>query len=191
MSASSTSVALLSVLHTTNPPQVIFPSSTSTAPTSTSETSINPTTESSSKPTTNPSGKTLDVPCYSPCLLVSTQAEIVALDYNNAVIYPIISNLSNAGAIDVHFILGYIFWFDWIEENIKRANIDGTNITVLHNYITYCHGLAVEWGSSQLYWTGGTNDTISVSDLEGNNRRFLISSSRDQPSGIALDPSRD
>ncbi len=130
----------------------------------------------------------LDLPCHSPCLLVSTRTEIVALDYNNATSYPIISNLSRAVPIDIHFSLGYIFWSDYIEKNIKRANIDGTNVTVLHNDIFYCFGLAVEWGSSQLYWTDEVRDTISVSDLEGNNTHILISSSLDQPRGIALDP---
>ncbi|KAL9960509.1 hypothetical protein ACROYT_G033977 [Oculina patagonica] len=129
----------------------------------------------------------LDVPCNSSCLLVSTQTEIVALDYNNGTSYPIISNLQRAVAIDIHFSLGYIFWSDFIERNIKRANIDGTNVTELHN-IGDCFGLAVEWGSSQLYWTDEVRDTISVSDLEGNNTHILISSSLDNPRGIALDP---
>ncbi|XP_078343000.1 uncharacterized protein LOC144628755 [Oculina patagonica] len=131
--------------------------------------------------------QTLDVPCNSSCLLVSTQTEIVALDYNNGTSYPIISNLQRAVAIDIHFSLGYIFWSDFIERNIKRANIDGTNVTELHN-IGDCFGLAVEWGSSQLYWTDEVRDTISVSDLEGNNTHILISSSLDNPRGIALDP---
>lgn len=129
----------------------------------------------------------MDLPCNSPCLLVSTQTEIVALDYNSATSYPIISNLPHAVAIDIHFRLGYIFWSDFIEQNIKRANIDGTNIIVLHN-VGQCFGLAVEWGSSQLYWTDETSNTISVSDLEGDNTHILVSSSLDEPRGIALDP---
>ncbi|KAL9960474.1 hypothetical protein ACROYT_G033939 [Oculina patagonica] len=132
--------------------------------------------------------KALDVPCNSPCLLVSTQTEIVALDYNNATSYPIISNLSVAVAIDIHFSLGYIFWSDVAENNIKRANIDGTNITILHSNILYCFGLAVEWTSSQLYWTDEGINTISRSDLEGNNADIVVSSNLDEPSGIALDP---
>ncbi|KAL9960475.1 hypothetical protein ACROYT_G033940 [Oculina patagonica] len=128
----------------------------------------------------------MDVFCNSPCLLVSTQTEIVALDYNNATSYPIISNLSVAVAIDIHFSLGYIFWSDVAEDNIKRAYIDGTNITVLHN-VGRCFGLAVEWGSSQLYWTDDVRNTISVSDLEGNNIDTVVSN-LDEPWGIALDP---
>lgn len=129
----------------------------------------------------------MGVPCNSPCLLVSTATHIVALDFENAKSYPIISNLSGANAIDVQFNLGYIFWSDTTELNIKRANSDGTNITVIHNN-TASNGLAVEWRSSQLYWTD-RNGTISVSDLKGNNKRRLLSNV-DQPGEIVLDPER-
>ena len=132
----------------------------------------------------------LGVPCKHPCLLVSTTTEIIALDYNNATTYPIISNLTRAVAIDVHFSMHYIFWSDVVERNIQRANINGTNITVIHNN-TVSDGLAVEWKSSQLYWTD-RNGTISISDLEGNNKRILLSSQGGLASyrGIVLDPER-
>ena len=132
----------------------------------------------------------LGVLCKSPCLLVATPQEIKALDYNSAETYPIFSNLTRAVAIDVHFSLGYIFWSDVTERNIKRANIDGTNITLLHNN-TESDGLAVEWMSSQLYWTD-RNGAISISDLKGNNRRILHPSKhwRATYRGIVLDPER-
>ncbi len=111
------------------------------------------------------------------------------MDFNNGTSYPIISNLAGALAIDIHFSLGYIFWSDYIENNIKRANIDGTNIiTVDHSNTGVFAGLAVEWRSMQLYWTDEINKTISVSDLEGNNRRILVSSNLSQPEGITVDP---
>lgn len=109
------------------------------------------------------------------------------MDYNNATIHPVIWKVTRPVAIDIHFSPGYIFWSDAVEQNIKRANIDGKNITIIHEN-TGCEGLAVEWKSMQLYWTDNTNNSISVSGLEGNNRRFLISSSLDGPSGIMLDP---
>ena len=132
----------------------------------------------------------LGVPCKSPCFLVATPQEIKALDYNSATTYPIISNLTRVGAIDVHFNLGYIFWSDVTEGNIKRANIVGTNITLLHNGIE-SDGLAVDWMSSQLYWTD-RKGAISISDLEGNNRRILHSSKKWRATyrGIVLDPER-
>ena len=110
--------------------------------------------------------------------------------YNSAKIYPLISNLSRAIAIDVHFSLGYIFWSDARDYNIKRSNIDGTNITVIHSNAGDIGGLAVEWMSLQLYWTDEYYDRISVSDLEGNNIRILISLSVDEPRGLVLDPNQ-
>ncbi len=130
----------------------------------------------------------LVVPCNSPCLLVSIASQIIALDYNNVTSHPVISGLSTAVALDIHYNLGYIFWSDVKELNIKRANIDGTSIKVIRNNTGICEGLAVEWNSSLLYWTDSTNDTISVSDLEGNNKRILVSSNLEEPRGIALDP---
>ncbi|KAL9960493.1 hypothetical protein ACROYT_G033961 [Oculina patagonica] len=132
----------------------------------------------------------LGVPCNSPCFLVTARTEIKAVDYNNGTSYPIISNLTRPFAIDIHFSLGYIFWSDGIERNIKRANIDGTNITTVHNNTGNCGALAVEWISMQLYWTDQINNMISASHLEGNNRRILVSSNLDQPEGIALDPNQ-
>ena len=128
----------------------------------------------------------LPVRCDSPCLLVSATTEIVTLDFDNVISHPIISGLSRAVAIDVHYTLGYIFWSDVTEYKIKRSCIDGTNIKIIHDNTGVCDGLAVT--SSQLYWTDQTNNTISVSDLEGNNTRILVSVSLDEPRGIVLDP---
>ena len=68
---------------------------------------------------------------------------------------------------------------------IQRSNMDGTNITVIH-YGVLCRGLAVEWDSFQLYWTSYFQ-TIMVSDLDGNNKRTVVSSLLG-PTDIVLDP---
>ena len=91
-------------------------------------------------------------------------------------------------AIDVHFSLGYIFWSDVWEQNIKRSGIDGSGKTIIISNIGVCDGLAVQWRTSQLYWTDTTHDTISVSDLAGKNERRLLSLGLDKPRDIALDP---
>ena len=113
--------------------------------------------------------------------------QIMALDYNNNASHSLISNLSSSAAVDFHYELGYMFWSDIYERNIKRSNMDGTNITVIQ-VIADCYGLAVEWNSMQLYWTDWRNRSISVSDLEGNNRRVFNCSISDYPIGIVLDP---
>ena len=118
---------------------------------------------------------------------MSTSTEIVALDFVSVTSHAIVSG-SRVVAVDVHFSLGYIFWSDVAEFKLKRSCIDGTNVTIINNNVGVCDGLAVEWMTSQLYWTDTTNDSIWVSDLEGNNPRILVYTGLDEPRGIALDP---
>ncbi|XP_022793554.1 E-selectin-like isoform X2 [Stylophora pistillata] len=124
-------------------------------------------------------------PCNSPLLLVSTYGSVVAVDLDNNSSHKVTSNLSEPLALDFHYNLGYIFWSDRTESNIKRSNMDGTNITVIHNNVQSL-GLAVEWNSLQLYWTDYDNRRISLSDLEGNNRTTVLSTIA--PGDIVVDP---
>ena len=73
------------------------------------------------------------------------------------------------------------------ERKIKRFRIDEAKTTTIIAGIGACDGLAVDWRASQLYWTDTTKDTISVSDLDGNNQRVLISLGLEEPRAIALD----
>ena len=84
--------------------------------------------------------------------------------------------------------MGYIFWSDVLDQNIKRSGIDGSGTVIIIDNIGVCDGLAVEWRTSKLYWTDTTHDTISVSDLSGNNQRSLLSLGLDEPRDIAVDP---
>ena len=122
-------------------------------------------------------------PCNSPCLLVADFDRVLALDYDNKSIFPVVSVSSRVRNVDFHYNQGYIFWCD--VGSIQRSNMDGTNITVIH-YGVLCRGLAVEWDSFQLYWASYFQ-TIMVSDLDGNNKRTVVSSLLG-PTDIVLDP---
>ena len=121
-------------------------------------------------------------------MLVSNTTDIVAADYGKAQVNSVILSLTRAVAIDVHFSLGFIFWSDVTELNIKRFRIDVESTTTVITNIGVCDGLAVQWRTSQLYWTDTTYNSISVSDLDGNNQLTLISSALEEPRAIALDP---
>ena len=125
--------------------------------------------------------------CSPPCLLITNTSDVVALDYKTAALTSVVSGLTRAVAIDVHFSLGYIFWSDVTEKNIKRFRIDIASSTTIITGIGVCDGLAVDWRASQLYWTDTTYDTITVSDLDGNNKVRLISTGLEEPRAIALD----
>ena len=75
-------------------------------------------------------------------------------------------------------------------QNIKRSGIDGSSITTIIINIGVCDGLAVQWTTSELYWTDTTHDTISKSDLSGNNQQTVLSLGLDEPRDIALDPDK-
>ena len=126
--------------------------------------------------------------CTPPCLLVSNTTDIVAVDYGKAQVNSMILSLTRAVALDVHLSLGFIFWSDVTELNIKRFRIDVESTTTVITNIGVCDGLAVQWRTSQLYWTDATYNSISVSDLDGNNQLTLISSALEEPRAIALDP---
>ena len=125
--------------------------------------------------------------CSPPCLLISNTSDILAVDYKTAAVRSIISGLTRAVALDVHFSLGFIFWSDVAEQNIKRFRIDTASTTTVITGIGVCDGLAVDWRALELYWTDTTHNTISVSDLDGKNQRTLISLGFDQPRAINLD----
>ena len=109
------------------------------------------------------------------------------MDYKTAALNAVVSGLTRAVAIDIHFSLGYIFWSDVMERNIKRFRINvASTATIIHG-IGVCDGLAVDWRASKLYWTDTTYDTISVSNLDGNNQSLLVSSGLDEPRALALD----
>ena len=129
----------------------------------------------------------LDVSCNSSCLLVSAETKIIGIDYDLTTTHTILSNLTRTAFIDVHVNLSYIFWSDETEQNIKRSNLNGSDIRIIINKTGAHDGLAVQWKTSQLYWTDALHGIISVSDLEGNNQRTIVSG-LDQPRGIALDP---
>lgn len=120
-------------------------------------------------------------------MLLSNTTDILAVDYRTAAVRSIISGLKRAVALDVHFSLGYVFWSDVTERNIKRFRIDVARTATIITGIGVCDGLAVDWRASELYWTDTTYDTISVSDLDGYNQRTLISLSLDEPRAITLD----
>ena len=126
--------------------------------------------------------------CKPYCLLISNTTDIFTLDFQTSIINSVESDLTRAVVIDVHFSLGLVFWSDVVELNIKRLHLDTDTTTTIISNIGVCDGLAVEWRTSQLYWTDTIYNTISASDLDGNNQTAIISGGLDEPRGIALDP---
>ena len=100
----------------------------------------------------------------------------------------LVSGLNGSGAVEVDGVRGYIYWSDIIDRTIKRANMDGTNVTILFR-TGVCDGLAMDERSGKLYWTDSLHDVIEVADAYTSHlaRRVLFNVSLDQPTGIAVE----
>jgi len=95
---------------------------------------------------------------------------------------------------------GYVFWSDPASRYIGRVSFDGSNsVTIVRGVST--DSLAVDWVSGNLYWIDYHvmydevlgkhrlfNFTISVSQLDGRNRKKLITSELGYPRFIAVLP---
>ncbi|XP_050296892.1 low-density lipoprotein receptor-related protein 4 [Anthonomus grandis grandis] len=83
----------------------------------------------------------------------------------------------NPRAITLHYHHGIMFWSDWGTESpkIERASMDGTNrITIISENITWPNGLAIDRPANRLYWNDAKRNTIESCDLDGRNRRLIL-----------------
>uniref|UniRef100_A0A8D1CWI3 Low-density lipoprotein receptor-related protein 2 n=1 Tax=Sus scrofa TaxID=9823 RepID=A0A8D1CWI3_PIG len=87
----------------------------------------------------------------------------------------IVQNLNNPRSIVVHPIAGYIFFTDWFRPaKILRAWSDGSHmLPIVNTTLGWPNGLAIDWGSSRLYWVDAFLDKIEHTTFDGLDRRAL------------------
>uniref|UniRef100_A0A8C7J5Z5 LDL receptor related protein 1 n=1 Tax=Oncorhynchus kisutch TaxID=8019 RepID=A0A8C7J5Z5_ONCKI len=98
--------------------------------------------------------------------------------------------LNNAVALDFHYSEQMLYWTDVTTQGsmIRRMNINGSNIEVLHRTsLSNPDGLAVDWVGGNLYWCDKGRDTIEVSKLNGTFRSVLVNAGLREPRAVALD----
>ncbi|KXJ20847.1 Prolow-density lipoprotein receptor-related protein 1 [Exaiptasia diaphana] len=102
----------------------------------------------------------------------------------------------NAIVIDYDYLTSTLYWADQSTKAIKSASLKNPSIqrTLVNESIYLAEGLSVDWVNRKLYWTdfgdNGFNKTISVVDLDGNNRLTLIKLTiREKPAAITVYPS--
>ena len=85
-----------------------------------------------------------------------------------------------------------MFWTDWgWDERIERANMDGTNRTVvIRTGLFYPNGLALDATKNWLYWIDFYYDKLEVYEFPSKTRRQIISSRSEpklsSPIGVTL-----
>ncbi|KAG5848887.1 low-density lipoprotein receptor-related protein 4-like isoform X1 [Anguilla anguilla] len=96
-------------------------------------------------------------------------------------------HLDSPRAIALYHEMGYMYWTDWGEHaKLERANMDGTDrVVLISSNLGWPNGLAVDKAGSKLLWADAHTERIEASDLNGANRRTLVSPVQ-HPYGLTL-----
>jgi len=70
-----------------------------------------------------------------------------------------------------------MYWTDWGKlPKIERAALDGSHrITLVNASIAWPNGLSIDYLSRKIYWADAKLDKIEVMNLDGSNRRMVLS----------------
>ena len=102
-----------------------------------------------------------------------------------------IPEIKNATSLAVDTANNFIYWTEQVGKvrgNIKRANLDGSNIQRLATLNSVPHSIAVDAMRSKLYWTNSSGQ-IQRANLNGKGIRKLIRN-LDSPENIIVDVAR-
>ena len=105
----------------------------------------------------------------------------------------VVRGLSNVVGLDFDIQTQMIYWSDITVKKIQRVDIDNGLVPgSVEDFVVENLGipedLAVDWMGRKLFWTDASNKIIEVINLDGTERRALISTGHDKPRAIALDP---
>ncbi len=100
--------------------------------------------------------------------------------------------LSGAKSIAVAPTKGRVYWTDFYNNKIQRANLDGTDVEDVVVGLSSPYGLALDLDAGIMYWTNSgesavADGTIKRADLDGANIEHVLTAGLVDPRGIALD----
>jgi low-density lipoprotein receptor-related protein 1 (alpha-2-macroglobulin receptor) len=72
---------------------------------------------------------------------------------------------------------GNMYWTDWGQvPYIGKAGMDGSNRQkIVTNNLGWPNALTIAYDTNELFWADAKEDYIAVSDLNGGNRRVILS----------------
>lgn len=82
-----------------------------------------------------------------------------------------------------------MYWSEWGTSNsIKKAAMDGSNQRKLLPTTGSASSLALDYRAKRLYWVevGIASPAILSSDLDGNDKKYVLRGSAYRPSAVAL-----
>lgn len=70
-----------------------------------------------------------------------------------------------------------IYWTDWGNmPRIEYANMDGSNRKIIADtHLFWPNGLTIDYASHRMYWVDAKHHVIERADLDGKNRKAVIS----------------
>uniref|UniRef100_A0A673G160 Low-density lipoprotein receptor-related protein 1-like n=1 Tax=Sinocyclocheilus rhinocerous TaxID=307959 RepID=A0A673G160_9TELE len=110
-------------------------------------------------------------------------------------------------AMDLHIKSKRIFWTNWHtgrissfeqpsagpaspNSNRNRRQADSRVTDLEIPGLKMPRGIAVDWVANNIYWTDSGRDVVEVAQMNGRNRKTLISGMIDEPYAIVVDPPR-
>ncbi|XP_078354052.1 low-density lipoprotein receptor-like isoform X1 [Oculina patagonica] len=102
----------------------------------------------------------------------------------------IATGLEEPRAIVVHPFLGYMIWTDWGETpKIEKCGMNGDTTTrqvLISTNILWPNALAVDYTIDRIWWADAKLHTIESSDLNGRNRRIILSENINHPFALTI-----
>ncbi|XP_012250592.2 low-density lipoprotein receptor-related protein 6 [Athalia rosae] len=84
---------------------------------------------------------------------------------------------------------GWMFWTDWNEKKpkIERSNLDGSErFLLVTKDIVWPNGIALDIGGQKIYWCDAKTDKIEVCNMDGTDRREVITDNLPHLFGLSL-----
>uniref|UniRef100_A0A674I2P4 LDL receptor related protein 4 n=1 Tax=Terrapene triunguis TaxID=2587831 RepID=A0A674I2P4_9SAUR len=86
-------------------------------------------------------------------------------------------NLEKPRAIALHPMEGTIYWTDWGNTpRIEYSSMDGSNRRIIADtHLFWPNGLTIDYAGHRMYWVDAKHHVIERADLDGRNRKAVIS----------------
>ncbi|XP_069077783.1 low-density lipoprotein receptor-related protein 4 isoform X3 [Pleurodeles waltl] len=97
-------------------------------------------------------------------------------------------NLEKPRAIALHPMEGTIYWTDWGNTpRIEYSNMDGSNRKIIADtHLFWPNGLTIDYAGHRMYWVDAKHHVIERADLDGRNRKAVISQGLPHPFAITV-----
>ncbi|XP_071950857.1 uncharacterized protein [Antedon mediterranea] len=115
--------------------------------------------------------------------------EVIHLDgRNRSILFG--KELGNPRAIKIDTTNGYLYWTDWglATAIIERAKLEdpSTRTSIVTTNLLFPNGLVLSVPNGKMYWCDAGTDQIEEANLDGTERRIIISIAKKHPFGLEM-----